>query len=70
MLHTIAHAAEQGRRSYELLGNSEAWISLFWTQEQLACLRVRTYPANLRGAVALVADAGAWLRGRIARSSQ
>jgi CelD/BcsL family acetyltransferase involved in cellulose biosynthesis len=67
MLHTIGHAATRGLASYELLGNTEDWISTFWTKEQLPCLRLRTYPANLRGAWAAASDALSCLSHRLAR---
>lgn len=45
MLHTLRWAAGEGLRSYELLGEAEGWITRS-TQEQRACVRVRTYPAS------------------------
>lgn len=70
MLHTIGHAASRGLKSYELLGNTERWISIFWTREQLPCVRLRTYPANLRGIVAFATDTVHWLSCKLARKAQ
>lgn len=65
MLHMIGWAAEQGLESFELLGEAEAWITRFWTQEQRACVHVRTYPYTLPGLFAIAADALIWLRRRL-----
>jgi CelD/BcsL family acetyltransferase involved in cellulose biosynthesis len=70
MLHTLRHAACNDLRAYELLGNIEPWIAEFWTREQHACVRLRTYPFNFRGAVAFVADAANWLRSWVTRSGR
>jgi len=67
MLHTLGHAAREGLAAYELLGGMEPWIAQMWTQEHHACLRLRTYPFNLRGVLALLADGAAWARERLAR---
>lgn len=69
MLHTLGWAARQGLRAYELLGNVEPWIAAFWTREQHDCLRVRTYPFNVRGAAALAIDGAVWLRQRLGGKS-
>lgn len=68
MLHTIGWAARRGLAAYELLGDVEPWIAEFWTRDSHPCLRVRTYPFSVSGAVALAADAAACLRTRLARS--
>lgn len=65
MLHTLRHAAEAGLTSYELLGEIEPWIAAFWTQDSHPCVKLRTYPANLRGAVAFIADSLTWGLGRL-----
>ena len=70
MLHTLRWAAEQGLESYELLGETEAWITRFWTQEQRDCIRVRTYPFTPPGLVALLADGLFWLRHRLGRAAR
>ncbi len=67
MLHTLGWAAERGLSGYEFLGNAEPWIAELWTSEARDCVRLRTYPFNLRGAVALAQDGAQWLRARIAR---
>ncbi|MBS0255343.1 MAG: GNAT family N-acetyltransferase [Proteobacteria bacterium] len=69
MLHTLGYAARAGLSAYELLGNVEPWIAEFWTEQAHPCLRVRTYPANLRGLATLTADATAKLRGRLGGGS-
>ncbi|HYD36084.1 MAG TPA: GNAT family N-acetyltransferase, partial [Allosphingosinicella sp.] len=66
MLHTLGWAAERELEGYELLGNVEPWIAHFWTREQHDCVCLRAYPFNAGGAVALAADAAAWLRSRLA----
>lgn len=70
MLHSLRHAAEQGLRAFELLGNTENWISLLWTREQHACLQIRIYPYGLRGALALMRDIARWLKARLAQGWQ
>lgn len=52
---TIRYAAEAGLTSYEFLGVEEDWIHL-WKPEARECVRLQTYPANLRGAWALGCD--------------
>lgn len=68
MLHTLGEAARRGLRSYELLGEAEPWIAELWTREHGACLRLRTYPFNLRGAAAFARDALAWGGRRMGRA--
>ncbi len=67
MLHCLRDAAESGLQSFELLGVAEPWIARFWTREQRDCVHVRTYPANLRGGVALAQDAFRWFRENAVR---
>jgi len=67
MLHTIGYAARSGLTAFELLGGVEPWIAELWTRDHHETLRVRTYPFNPRGAVALARDAGVWLRERLRR---
>ena len=62
MLHAIGEAARRGLVAFELLGNVEPWIAELWTREQHDCVRLRTYPFNLHGAVALANDGLAWLK--------
>lgn len=54
----IAYAAQQGLQTFEFLGQSEPWIEV-WTSHQRECVSLRVYPYNLRGAIALAADAAA-----------
>lgn len=56
MRETIAYAARCDLKSYELLGVDEAWVHL-WTSRVRPYVTVRTYPYNLRGAVAFIEDA-------------
>ncbi|WP_206241755.1 GNAT family N-acetyltransferase [Novosphingobium terrae] len=67
MLHSLRHAARAGLEAYELLGEAEPWIADFWTRESHECVRVRTYPFNPRGALALAQDGVEWLRWRLRR---
>jgi CelD/BcsL family acetyltransferase involved in cellulose biosynthesis len=64
MLHTLGYAARAGLAAYEMMGEVEPWIADFWTQEAHPCVHVRTYPANVQGAVALAQDGALWLRER------
>jgi hypothetical protein len=48
-----------------LLGETEAWITRFWTQDHHACVRVRTYPFTVAGMIALVSDGIAWAWQRL-----
>lgn len=66
MLNTIGWAAGEGLRSYELLGGVEPWITKLWTSQAHDCVRLRTYPFNPLGGLALASDVAAWLRGRLA----
>lgn len=65
MLHTLGWAAGCRLQSYELLGDVEPWIAALWTREHRECLRVRTYPFGLRGAVGFVADLATWVAARM-----
>lgn len=67
MLHSLRHAARAGLEAYELLGEAEPWIADFWTRESHDCVHLRTYPFNLRGALALAADGLVWLKERLKR---
>lgn len=67
MLHTLDWAAQRGLSGYEFLGNAEPWIAELWTSEAHGHVRLRTYPFNLRGLVALAEDGAEWLRARLSR---
>jgi CelD/BcsL family acetyltransferase involved in cellulose biosynthesis len=58
---SIAYAAEAGCRTFEFLGQTEPWIAM-WTDQERTCVALRMYPYNLRGALALAADAQAKVR--------
>lgn len=64
MLHTISWAASRELRTYELLGYVEPWIAQLWTKDQHDCVQLRTYPFNVRGAIAFAVDAMIELRKR------
>jgi CelD/BcsL family acetyltransferase involved in cellulose biosynthesis len=67
MLHTIGYAAGKGLRAYELLGGVEPWIAQLWTREAHPTLRLRTYPFNLRGMLAMAVDGAVWGWARFRR---
>ncbi len=69
MLHSLRHAARAGLEAYELLGEAEPWIADFWTRDNHDCVRLRTYPFNPRGLLALAADGLVWLKGRLRRKA-
>ncbi|WP_374529356.1 GNAT family N-acetyltransferase [Novosphingobium sp.] len=64
MLFALGEAARGGLTSFELMGDVEPWIADFWTSASRPCVRVRTYPANWRGAAAFVQDGIGWLTAR------
>ena len=70
MLHALGWSAERDLRAFELLGNVEPWIVAFWTKEQRDCVRLRTYPYNLRGAVAFLQDGVGWLVASVRRMAK
>jgi len=73
MLQTLKWAAGRELQSYELLGHVEPWIAELWTRDARECVRLRTYPFGIRGAVSLAADGIDWamnrLRTRVAHAS-
>ncbi|HUY35013.1 MAG TPA: GNAT family N-acetyltransferase [Pirellulales bacterium] len=58
MVEQIKDAVAAGLSRYELLGTVEPWIQV-WTEHQRACVSLRAYPANLRGAATLAREAAA-----------
>jgi CelD/BcsL family acetyltransferase involved in cellulose biosynthesis len=70
MLHALRDAAERGLTAFELMGDAEAWIADLWTRQAHECVRLRTYPYSLAGAVASLGDAFAWLRSRLRRRTR
>lgn len=54
-VHAIGHAASQGLRSYEFLGEPEVWAKRF-TDRVSGCRALRTYPLNAAGYAALCND--------------
>jgi CelD/BcsL family acetyltransferase involved in cellulose biosynthesis len=55
MLHTIRHAAERGLEAYEMLGSREPWTQ-WWTRAAHPHVKLRSYPCNRRGVLALTRD--------------
>lgn len=66
MLHTVQHAAQQGLKSYEFLGNPAPWTAA-WTGTLRPCVRVMAYPFSLPGMLGLAADALRAVRQRLQR---
>lgn len=67
LLECIRDAAERGLDRVEFLGKASAWTG-FWTQELRPHLRLRYYPRNLIGMVAILRDAGKVALGRLNRT--
>lgn len=65
MLHTIGEAAQAGLCGYEMMGESESWISDLWTSEEHPRVRLRTYPYSTQGLAALAEDGGQWVHNRV-----
>jgi CelD/BcsL family acetyltransferase involved in cellulose biosynthesis len=65
MVEAIKSAVVQRLTTYELLGTVEPWIQV-WTELERACVSLRYYPTNWRGAAALAGDligkARCWLK--------
>jgi CelD/BcsL family acetyltransferase involved in cellulose biosynthesis len=66
LAQSIADAARRGLRNYQLLGTAADWTRV-WTTDEQACVTVRAYPATLRSAVELAAEAGRLARSRVSR---
>ena len=65
MRETISHAAARGLKTYEFLGKEAEWTKL-WAGDARPIATLRTYPYNLRGLAAFLADGIAVVRKRIA----
>ena len=65
LLHAMADAAARGLAGVELLGEVEPWIVEAWTRDAIPCLRVQTYPFNLRGLAALAVEMAHWAWNRL-----
>lgn len=65
MLHAMADTAARGLLGVELLGEVESWIIETWTQDAIDCLRVQTYPFNLRGLATFLAECAIWAWHRL-----
>lgn len=70
LLHAMSDAAARGLKGVELLGEVEPWIVEAWTRDATECLRVQTYPFNLRGLAALVKEGARWARHRLPLARQ
>lgn len=64
MMHTVKYAAERGLRSYELLGEAAPWTRV-WTRAEEPMVRLKTYPATVRGLGAFCSDAVNFVRSRV-----
>ncbi len=62
----IAHAAREGLKTFEFLGQSEPWIEV-WTSHRRDCTALRLYPYTAHGLAALSADAAALIRAKAIR---
>jgi CelD/BcsL family acetyltransferase involved in cellulose biosynthesis len=67
MLEVLRGAAADGLEAVELLGTAEPWTAM-WGPVRRPCVTVRAYPAALRGATRLAADAATVARRRAARA--
>jgi CelD/BcsL family acetyltransferase involved in cellulose biosynthesis len=66
LAESIADAARRGLRRYQLLGTAADWTRV-WTTDEQPCVTVRAYPATVRSAVELVADARTLARRRFSQ---
>ncbi|MEX0645080.1 MAG: GNAT family N-acetyltransferase, partial [Parvularculaceae bacterium] len=55
MLETVRRAADLGLSTFEFLGKSAPWTSL-WTEEERPNIRLRIYPFNAAGLAAAASD--------------
>jgi CelD/BcsL family acetyltransferase involved in cellulose biosynthesis len=64
---TIGRAAAEGLERYEFLGVPEDWTEL-WTNDEQACVTLRTFPYRPRGMALLAGDACGTVVSRVRRS--
>jgi CelD/BcsL family acetyltransferase involved in cellulose biosynthesis len=62
----VRYAARRGLKSFEFLGTVEDWTRV-WTEDEVACVSVRSYPFGLRGATTFAMDAARFAIGRANR---
>jgi CelD/BcsL family acetyltransferase involved in cellulose biosynthesis len=62
----VRRAAHQGLGSFEFLGTVEDWTRV-WTNNELECVSLRTYPLGVHGAIALGTDAARAMVARLRR---
>ncbi|MBX7501307.1 GNAT family N-acetyltransferase [Qipengyuania sp. YG27] len=65
MLHALGEAAREGLTGFEMMGETDSWISDFWTREAHPCVRLRFYPRTLAGFAGLVQDGIGWTRAKV-----
>lgn len=68
MLHAMGEAAREGLTAFEMMGESDTWISDFWTRDAHDCVRMRFYPRTIAGFSALAEDGTEWLKARISNA--
>jgi CelD/BcsL family acetyltransferase involved in cellulose biosynthesis len=59
-------AAARGLGAYEFLGNVEEWTRM-WTEDQVDCVSLRSYPVGFHGATVFGADALRFAAVRVSR---
>jgi hypothetical protein len=69
MLHTVRYAAQRGLQSYEFLGTSAPWTTM-WTDLERPCSALLAYPYGIRGLEALAADATTYVWRRFRKVLQ
>ncbi|MFN0070340.1 MAG: GNAT family N-acetyltransferase [Chloroflexota bacterium] len=65
-LEALRDAAQRGLERFEMLGAAEPW-KLEWGPQLHPCVAIRAYPATIRSAFTLAADAMGWSWRRILR---
>jgi CelD/BcsL family acetyltransferase involved in cellulose biosynthesis len=67
LAHAVSDAARRGLRSYELLGDTQAWVRA-WTDDFRPMTAVAVYPLHPRGTVALTSDLVRYARSDAGRA--
>jgi formylglycine-generating enzyme required for sulfatase activity len=62
----VGDAAARGLGAYEFLGNVEEWTRM-WTEDQVDCVSLRSYPVGFHGATVFGADALRFAAVRVSR---
>jgi len=63
---TVRYSAARGLASYEFLGSVEEWTRM-WTEDRCECAVLRSYPAGIHGAFALMSDSARFAGARAGR---